>query len=147
MTHIVSSVEEAATTLDYFNGFHDGFIKKLSILPREVLLEPGGDPSWDGIDVEAVFSHSNYQRGTRPAGQLISATFCRVRELSIDVTGQTHDWAIYELCIENASRTLQDGREAPCLRAGLQQSRLVDGIWHRHEDITFTFDRAEFTES
>lgn len=82
----------------------------------------------------------------RPVDQIITAAFHRVKALSIDITGQMHEWAIYELFIENAFRTREDDSEEPCLRAGLQQSRLVDGTWHRHEDVTFTFTSAAFTE-
>lgn len=62
MTHNVSTLAEAATMLDYFSGFHDGSIKKFSVLPHEAVIEQGDEACWDGLDVEVVFSHSNYRQ-------------------------------------------------------------------------------------
>ena len=39
MTRIVTGLGEAKAVLDYFNGFHDGFIKQLSIISHDSFEE------------------------------------------------------------------------------------------------------------
>ena len=38
-----TTLSEALGLLDYFNGFHDGFIKRLSILSRDEFVSRGSN--------------------------------------------------------------------------------------------------------
>lgn len=147
MTRTVTNLEEANAVLEYFNGFHDGFIKTLSVISHDVFEERGVQASSARLDLEITFAHYNYQQGERPADQLITARFFEVMDLSIAFSGQLHEWSVYEVFISETSRALEDGREEACLAAVLLQSRLRDNReWQRHEDLTFTFRRAAFEE-
>ena len=148
MTRTVTNIDEANATLDYFNGFHDGFIKTLSIISHDVFEERGVQASSARLDLEIVFAHYNYQQDTRPADQLVTARFYEVMNLALDFSGRLHEWSVYEVFIAEANRALEDGRKEPCLQATLLQSRLTDNReWQRHEDLTFTFRRAVFEEA
>ena len=147
MTRIVTSSDEAKAVLDYYNGFHDGFIKRLSIISHDSFEELHVQSSAQRLDLKITFGHHNYQRGNRPAGQLITAKFHAVMDISISFSGLLHEWSIYELFIASTCRTLEDHRSEPCLNALLLQSRLTEERrWLRHEDLLFTFSHAEFDE-
>ncbi len=147
MTRVVTTLEEAKAALDYFNGFHDGFIKTLSVISHDVFEARGVQASSARLDLEIIFAHYNYQQDTRPADQRITARFFEVMDLSVDFSGQLHEWSVYEMFIADARRVLEEGREEACLKAALVQSRLMDNReWQRHEDVSFTFRRAEFVE-
>jgi hypothetical protein len=67
--------------------------------------------------------------------------------LSFDFSGLSYEWSINHLTIFETQRTLEDGQSAECLGASLVQSRLnSQRAWELHEDVRFTFSRAEFEE-
>ena len=147
MTRVVTTLEEAKAVLDYFNGFHDGFIKTLSLISHDVFEARGVQASTTRLDLEIIFAHYNYQQDTRPADQLVKVRFFEVMDLAVGFSGQLHEWSVYEVFISEARRTLEDGREEVCLKAVVVQSRLMENReWTRHEDVSFTFGRAEFEE-
>ncbi len=43
MDRLVASPEEAAAVLHYFNGFHDGYIKRLTLVSHDYFEAPGID--------------------------------------------------------------------------------------------------------
>ena len=147
MTRVVTSLDEATAVLDYFNGFHDGFIKKLSIYSHDSFEELHVQSASQRLDLKIIFAHHNYQNGSRPAGQVVTAQFHAVMGLSIVFSGLLYEWSVYELFIGATNRILEDNRSEPCLSAVLLQNRLTDNReWQRHADVTFTFSHAEFDE-
>ena len=70
-----TTLNEALGLLDYFNGFHDGFIKRLSILSRDEFASRGEQHCWGELVLEVTFAHYNYQDGKRPHDQLVEARF------------------------------------------------------------------------
>jgi hypothetical protein len=147
MTQRITTLAEANESLDYFNGFHDGFIKRLTILSHDEFEDRDTQQCRGAFDLEIVFAHCNYQADTRPHDQLIEAKFNRVADLSIAFSGQSHEWAIINLSITEATRSREDRSTEPCLKATLLQHRLADGReWVLHEDLSFTFKEATFRE-
>jgi hypothetical protein len=147
MVHLVTGLDEAETALDYFNGFHDGFIKQLALMSHDRFEARGVQASGERLTLEITFAHYNYQQDTKPAHQLIQARFFEVMNLAIDFSGLSHEWSINHVTFFEMERVIEDGRTAACLGASLVQSRLnAHREWELHEDIRFTFSQAEFEE-
>lgn len=143
----VTTIQEALESLDYFNGFHDGFIKRLTVSSGDEFVSRGEQRCAGELRLEILFAHYNYQRDTRPHDQMIEARFEGVKDLSISFSGVSYEWAINNLTIEESRRTREDGKEESCLRAVLSQSRLKGGReWALHEDLSFTFRSCAFLE-
>lgn len=147
MTPRVTTIAEANEVLDYFNGFHDGFIKRLTVVSHDEFEDRETQQCRGAFDLELVFAHCNYQADTQPHDQLIEARFSRVKDLSIAFSGQSYEWAIANLSFTETTRSREDGSVEPCLKATLLQHRLTDGReWVIHEDLSFTFTEATFDE-
>ena len=143
-----TTLDEVLGLLDYFNGFHDGFIKRLSVLSRDEFVSRGEQHCAGELGLEITFAHYNYQDGRRPHDQLVEARFDGVKELAIEFSGNSYEWAVDGLTIAETERALEGGGVEACLRAVLVQKRLSDGReWVRHEDVTFTFRGCSFRES
>jgi hypothetical protein len=147
MPYLVTGLNEAETALDYFNSFHDGFIRQLAIMSHDRFEARGVQASGERLTLEITFAHYNYQQDTKPAHQLIQARFFEVMNLALDFSGLSHEWSINHVTFSETQRTLEDGRTAACLGASLVQSRLnSQREWELHKDVHFTFSRAEFEE-
>jgi hypothetical protein len=147
MIYLISSLDEAKTVLDYFNGFHDGFIKQLAVISHDRFEARGVQVRGERLTLEITFAHYNYQQDTKPAGQRIRARFFEVMNLTIDFSGVSYEWSINHVSFFETERGLEDGQTVACLGASLVQSRLNPWReWELHEDIRFTFSRAEFEE-
>lgn len=142
-----TTLNEALGLLDYFNGFHDGFIKQLSILSRDEFVSRGEQHCSGELGLEIVFAHYNYEDGKPPHDQLVEARFDGVKELAIDFSGISYEWAIDSLMFAEIERSREGGGVEPCMRAILVQKRLDETrVWVRHEDVTFTFRDCSFRE-
>jgi len=73
MPYLIISLDEAKTVLDYFNGFHDGFIKQLTVISHDKFESRGVQASGERLTLEITFAHYNYQQDTKPADQRIRA--------------------------------------------------------------------------
>ncbi len=80
----VSSPEEAAAAFDYFNGFHDGFMKRIDMISRDAIDEDRGQSCTGLFDVEIDFAHYNYADGDapfHPHDQIVQAVFRGVQDI------------------------------------------------------------------
>lgn len=146
-TYIITNLSEAETALDYFNGFHDGFIKQLALISHDQFEGRGVQASGERLTLEIAFAHYNYQQDSKPVDQRIRARFFKVMNVAIDFSGLSTEWSVNYLKLFETQRTLEDGHNESCLGANLVQSRLnSDREWELHEDIRFTFSQAEFEE-
>lgn len=103
--------------------------------------------SGERLTLEITFAHYNYQQDSKPVDQLIRARFFKVMKVAIDVSGLSYEWSVNHLKFFEMQRTLEDGHNEACLGANLVQFRLnSQRKWELHEDIRFTFSRAEFEE-
>jgi hypothetical protein len=145
MRYDVGSVVEAETALDYFNGFHDGFILELTLRSHDRFQARGVHEVSGRLDLRILFAHYNYRDGEPPADQLVDAHFLEVRDVAADFPLWHGEWAIIDLRIEPAMRRF-GSREERCLAARVLHHRLVDGQWQTCEGLSFTFRRAELKE-
>lgn len=134
----IAAPAEANEALDYFNGFHDGFIRELKLRSHDRFEARGAQELSGRLDLEIVFAHYNYRSGEPPADQLVHARFTRVSALVADFPLTHGEWFIDRLEVAAG-----DGGG---LMARLFQHRLVDGAWTTAEDLRFAFESAEMEE-
>ncbi|HSE87649.1 MAG TPA: hypothetical protein VLJ79_15605 [Candidatus Binatia bacterium] len=145
MHFVVTDFEQAGVVVEYFNGFHDGFIRRLNLLSHDTFEDRDTHVTTGRLDLEILFAHSNYRDGVPPFDQVVAARFNQVRDLRMNVTGLSADWPITNFYFETAAPpTSSDGSR---LRARLIQPRLIDNSrWEHVEALTFSFHSAEFSE-
>lgn len=143
--HLVESAEQAAVALDYFNGFHDGFIRRLSLVSHDSFEDRDTHVTTGLLDLEILFAHSNYRAGAPPFDQLVRARFSQVRGLHMSFTGEPTDWPIINVHIEvEGPGTSTDPQR---LLARVIQPRLIDNSrWTHVETFSFSFHSGEFHE-
>ena len=91
----------AKKALDYFNDFHDGFIKHLQITSQEY-FEPDGGLVVTGEFLLAIdFCHYNYQNHFDNKQQIIQAIFQEVYLISLETSKfEEFGWFISEIAID-----------------------------------------------
>jgi hypothetical protein len=148
----VASVEEAAGVLEYFNGFHDGFLKRITLRSRDQMGPDRGQSCTGVFDVEIEFSHYNYQKGAEPLqryDQIIRASFRNVQDIFCDLREGFQGNTITRLTIHAASRRTGGGTavgQCLALRRGRQFYYEEYRRWEFRESQFFTFTDATFTE-
>jgi hypothetical protein len=131
--------------LEYFNGFHDGFIRRLSLISHDTFEDRDTHITTGLLDLEILFAHSNYRAGQPPFDQLVQARFFQVRGLRMNFTGQPTDWPITNLHVDIEATTA--AVIPPRLSARLIQPRLIDNSrWEHVEAVAFSFRSGEFHE-
>ena len=117
-TRVLKTAEEAAAILEYFNGFHDGFIKRLTLNSYDYFERWGVQACSGRLDLEVVIAHYNYRDG-EPAGgpKLVHARFTHVRNLQADMPGKAAEWTIMNVHFEPWRSYFGSGRRTVLLRA------------------------------
>ena len=133
----VRDARSAREAVEYFNAFHDGFVRELRLVSHDRFEDRHTHATTGRLDLHVVFAHSNYDEGRPPFDRLVRATFLEVRDLRTSFTGRPTDWPIDGLALEP---------ESARLRARLRQPRLVGDAWERAEAMTFSFETATFAE-
>jgi hypothetical protein len=146
MIRRLKTIEDAESILDYFNGFHDGFIKQLTLKSSDEFKDWGHQLCTGDLSLEIVFAHYNYAAGERPHTQLVEAEFRQVKNLSIDFSGQAHEWSILNVLVTESARVHEDGSTEACFKAVFLQNRLENNEWQPNEDLAFTFTEGVFRE-
>ncbi len=147
MDYRVTSLEDAIEALEYFNYFHDGFIKRLTLISHDAFDENKGQLCSGKFDVEIDFAHYNYAQGVPPYDQLIAAHFYNVKDVMFDFRGMTFEWAINTCSIVAAARQDHYGHPEPCLALVLSRNHLDESRqWTIKEGRLFTFTYATFIE-
>ena len=82
-TYIINNLSEAEAALDYFNSFHDGFIKQLALISHDQFETPGVQTGGGGLTLEITFAPYNYQQDSKPVDQLIRARFFKVMKRTL----------------------------------------------------------------
>ena len=148
----VSSEQTAGSALDYFNGLHDGFMKRIVLVSQD-RIEPDRSQTCTGVfDVEIDFAHYNYPRGAEPFhphDQIVRAQFRNVQDILADFRGEYLGNTIISLSITTSSRRKggQTGTE-PCLtlRLGRHYFLEAERRYELREHQLFTFAEASFIE-
>ena len=148
----MTSTEEAAAALDYFNAFHDGFIKRLTLTSHDVIAADLSQVCTGLFDAQMDLAHYNYGDGAapfRPAGQIVRATFHGVGDIVLDLRagfiGNTISrFAVYP---GRRERFTPVGVE-PCLMLRLARNFYLkeSDRWELRESDVFSFASATFEE-
>ncbi len=144
----ISSIQEAKPVLEYFKGFHDGFVRRFTVLSHaHNQNKPRPGSGGEEVDLEIAIDRPGNPTEGRPRQQIVVARFYRVRGLSTSVGGLSCESSLDGLSMTEASRTAENGTREPCLRAALTQPRPPDGRERKKQKgLVFTFRSAEFTE-
>jgi hypothetical protein len=142
---VLATPEVAEAILEYYNGFHDGFIKQLTLNSHDYFERRGVQACSGRLDLELVIAHYNYRDGEPPANQVVHARFTHVRHLYADMPGGAAEWSIMNVYFERGVRPTVRAEE-PCFYARLFQNRLDQGQWVHHQALGFSFREAEFYE-
>ena len=145
MNRIIATPEDAEAVLDYFNGFHDGFIKRLTLISHDYFEARGVQVCSGRLDLELVLAHYNYRNGEPPANQVIQARFRHVRHLHMNMPGNAAEWSLANVHFEYGVR-LTPRTEESCFYARFLQNRLDADRWVLHHALLFSFREAEFGE-
>ena len=133
-------MDSARKAIDYFNGFHDGFIAEIKIRSRDRMEPDKSHLTSSLFDVDIVFAHYNYDQGSPPYDRTVRARFEEVSELGLDFRGVTFDWAINDVLVEPAGDQL-------LLRLARNSFDAETRKWSiAHHDL-FRFRRAEVWDS
>ena len=139
----VTTAAEAAAVVAYFNAFHDGFIRRLTLVSHDVHESRDVHVTTGRLDLEIAFAHCNYREGAPPPDQIVEARFEQVAALAVAFTGAPADWPILSLELGPAP----DAAGGATFLAKLVQPRLVDNRrWEHAEALTFRFASATFRE-
>ena len=70
MIRRLKTINDAESILGYFNGFHDGFIKQLTLKSQDEFKAWGHQLCTGNLSLAIIFAHYNYGAGQRPHTQL-----------------------------------------------------------------------------
>ena len=148
----IATLEEATAAVEFFNGFHDGFMKRIEISSRDEITEDLGQTCSDVFDVEIHFAHYNYRAHgvpLQPHTRIIRAIFEGVQDIALDLNRGFVGNSITFIEIEAAERVAggTTSRE-PCLELKLGRNflREPERHWEPRVATLFSFARAVFRE-
>ena len=149
----ISSAAGAAKVLDYFNGFHDGFMKRIAIVSSDEIDEHHGQSCTGLFEVEIDFAHYNYQAGKapfHPHNQIVQARFSKVQDIFCDLREGFLGNTIISLSVAPANRRKGASTAAEsCLSLRLARHYYLEEF-RRHElrqSQLFTFAEVTFREA
>jgi hypothetical protein len=138
----ITSEETAASVLDYFNGFHDGFMKRIVLTSQDRIEEDLSQTCTGVFDVEIDFAHYNYPDGANPFhshNQIVRAQFRNVRDIVADFSDGFLGNTIITLSITQEQGVLG-------LRLGRHYYLETERRHELRESQLFTFTDATFVE-
>ena len=145
MDRLVASREEAAAVLHYFNGFHDGFIERLTLVSHDYFEARGTQVCSGRLDLELEIAHYGYRDEEPPPDQIVHARFTRVGHLHADMPGNASEWSLLNVHFERGARRTA-GTEEPCFHAHFLQNRLDGDEWVPYGALRFSVRDAGFRE-
>jgi len=144
---------DATNILDHFNGFHDGFIKELSLHSYDFFEREGPEVTdiahrcTGRFDVVIDIAHYNYQRGTQPHDRVVRCLFRGVKDFYWDLREvKSYESPIKFVDIRPGHRHTEHGGMESCFSLVLSWSKLVDNQWSERREHVLTFQEAEFSE-
>ena len=147
----ISTQEEANEALEYFNGFHDGFVKRILILSHDHIDEDFSQTCSGLFDIEIDFAHFNYPPGgQRPFNQLVQARFFMVQDLFWDFQEGYLGNTIITLAIHPVNRRMGGSttvEQALALHLGRNFYFEHYRRYEYREAQIFTFTKASFRET
>ena len=143
---------EAREILDQFNGFHDGFIKQISLRSHDSFEKHGPGETeithrlTGTFDAVIQIAHYNYN-GIQPLDRVIQCSFKGVRDFCLDLRELlSYEWNIKSVDIQPCQRKSENDQAEECFSLVLAWSKLVGDEWSEQKQQILTFVEAEFEE-
>jgi hypothetical protein len=137
-TFTIATVQDAKRALEYFNDFHDGFVKRIEIVSRQAFTAPGSTICTHVFDAVLKIAHYNYCGGHQPLNRQIACSFRDVSRVFMDFRdlGET-GWNINALEIRGS---------AGMLIPVLHRNQYDGHAWVIRQHELFQFQTAEWFE-
>lgn len=111
---LINSEEQTEEFLDYFNGFHDGFIKRIILESNDYFSQENehdimsrNQTVSNEVILKIDIAHYNYGTGEPPVNRHVCVLFRDFYDVNIGVKISTQtDWTINEIKINRISRPL-----------------------------------------
>jgi hypothetical protein len=151
----VVTEKQAVATLNYFNAFHDGFIKSMVITSHDRIEADHSQACTGVFDVEMDLAHYNYAVVDSPEpapfhdhDQIVRATFRNAQEVFCDLREAMCSHTIISLDITSGERQLATGLPTErCLCLHHTRHHLVDNRrWETRSYQLLTFSEATFRQ-
>lgn len=153
MTLRLTTEIDARNILDYFNGFHDGFIQEVSLRSYDSFAKEGPEITdiahhcTGRFDAVIDIAHYNYQSGTQPYHRVVRCQFKHVKDFYVDLRDvKSYEWPIKVVEIQPGQRHNEHGGMESCFSLVFSWSKLVDNQWSERRGQVCTFREAEFSE-
>ena len=147
MQRILHDRETAVEIDAYFNGFHDGFIRSLTLRSGDRFVAYGPSVTEIGheisgeLSVEFEIAHYNYDQGRQAYDRVVRARFFDVAQFHLDLRPvKAVEWPITSLEFH------PEPEEPLRFRLVLTLGRFENDEWSTRQFDLFTFSRAEFIE-
>jgi hypothetical protein len=148
----LSSEKEASGMLDYFNGFHDGFIKRMVIESKDRITEDLSQTCTGVFELEIDLAHYNYAAGAdpfHPYNQIVRARFRNVQDIVCDFRQGFLGNTILGLSVVPVNRPKggeTNTESCLCLRLARHFYLADERHYELRESELFTFTDAVFVE-
>jgi hypothetical protein len=134
----ITSAKDAKNTLEYFNAFHDGLLKRIEIVSKDEVTPEKSQICTGLFDVTLTIAHYNYDQGRQPYNRMIKLAFSSAQRIHMDFRSVGNcDWNI------NALEVREAGDFLICV---LQRNRYDGKTWIIQEHDLFQFENAEISE-
>lgn len=149
---LLTSAAEGRRILDYFNAFHDGFIRRIEIVSRDRFEEIGVQTANGIYDVTLELAHYNYRDGQKPfhpVDQIIEATFNAGEDIYIDLAREylgSPNTALYIEADQRRRDLLPDAEDCLALLWGRQRYVENERRYEFRKNRRFTFSEAALRE-
>jgi len=149
----VGSEKEAKAVIEYFNGFHDGFLKRVLLVCNDTFEKEGPD-EWNiahqltgDFDCILEVAHYNYGNRIQPLSRIVRCTFKGVHEFCLDLHGvAAHEWPIKNTYMETVDWEHEHGNSKQCLSLSFLWSKLIENQWSDRKAQILLFTEATFEE-
>jgi hypothetical protein len=135
---VIASMQDAKQALEYFNDFHDGFIKRIEIVSRQAVAQEGGWIGSHQFDASLKIAHYNYDDGRQPRNREVAFSFRNVCQICMDFRDLNEaSWNIHALEVRDT---------AGMLSLVLHRDHYDSRAWIMRQHVLFQFETAGLSE-
>lgn len=153
MSRHLTTAANVEQILDYFNGFHDGFIQQIVLCSHDSFVQEGPNVTdiahrlTGHFDACIDIAHYNYQHGTQPFHRIVRCEFKNVEDFYFDLRGVSpYEWPIKYVDIRPLHKQNSQGKMTSHFTLVFTWSTLIDNTWTERKGQILTFQSAEFSE-
>ena len=134
----INSIKNTSEVLEYFNGFHDSFIKAITIRSLDEITPDKNQICTGLFDITLTIAHYNYNKGKPPFNQLVQLNFSDSRNINMNFHNiGSCDWNIDSIEIKKTKESLL------CV---LQRNIFNGKKWTKQQHNLFLFSDVKIIE-